>query len=149
MQVKDIMTKDVISVFENTEVKNIAEILTKERIHGVPVIDKDRKVIGIVTETNFFSRVDGDLYLSKFVKTVQENKLPDTGLLKNKNKISANTTAGEIMTKNCVTVSPELELEKLFEVFRKKGFHSIPVANGEGTLEGIITLADIIAFSAK
>lgn len=149
MQTKDIMTKDVISVFANTEVKNIAEILTKERIHGVPVIDKDRKVIGIVTETNFFARVDGDLYLSKFVKSVQEKKLPDMELLKNKPEINARTTAQEIMTKNCVTANPELELEELFEIFRKKGFHSIPVTNEDGTLEGIVTLADIIAFSAK
>lgn len=149
MQVKDIMTKDVISVFENTEVKNIAEILTKERIHGVPVIDKDRKVIGIVTETNFFARVDGDAYLSKFVKSVQEKKLPDMELLKNKPEINAKTTAREIMTENCVTASPELELAELFEIFRKRGFHSIPVANEEGTLEGIVTLADIIAYSAK
>ncbi|KKP84254.1 MAG: CBS domain containing protein, partial [Candidatus Moranbacteria bacterium GW2011_GWF1_35_5] len=89
MQVKDIMTKDVMFVFDHTTVNNVADILTKERIHGVPVVDKDRKVIGIVTETNFFAKVDGDLYLSKFVKTIKKNKLPDVKDLKNKNEIKA------------------------------------------------------------
>ncbi len=149
MQVKDIMIKDVISVFTHTEVKNVAEILTKEKIHGVPVVDSNRKVIGIVTETNFFAKVGGDLYLSKFVKTVQANKLPDITDLNSKNEISPKTTVADIMTEGCVSVSPEMELADLFEVFRKKGFHTIPVTNEEGILEGIVSLSDIIAISAK
>lgn len=149
MQVKDIMTKDVISVSLHTEVKNVAEILTTKKIHGVPVVDKDKKVIGIVTETNFFAKVDGDLYLSKFVKDVQENKLPDVSDIKEENKINTKTTVEEIMTKNCITVSPEMELEELFEVFRKKGFRTIPVADKDGVLKGVVTLSDIIAISIK
>ena len=149
MQVKDIMTKDVIFVFDHTTVNNVADILTKERIHGVPVVDKDRKVIGIVTETNFFAKVDGDLYLSKFVKTIKKNKLPDVRDLKNQNEIKVETTVGDIMTKNCVTVSPEMKVEELFEVFRKKGFHTIPVVDKNGILEGIVSLANIIAISVK
>lgn len=149
MQVKDIMTTDVISVFTHTEVKNVAEILIKEKIHGVPVVDKDRKVIGIVTETNFFAKVDGDLYLSKFVKDVQENKLPDVSDLNKNNEIKSETTVEDIMTKNCTTVRPEMELEELFEVFRKKGYRTIPVTDANGILEGIVTLSNIIAISAK
>lgn len=149
MQVKDIMTKDVISVSLDTEVKDVANLLTEKRIHGVPVIDADKKIIGIVTETNFFAKVDGDLYLSKFVKTIKRNKLPDIDDLNKKNEITSSTKVDSIMTKDCITVSPEMSIEELFEVFRKNGFHTIPVADENKILVGIITLADIIAMSAK
>lgn len=149
MQVQDIMAKDIIFVEPTTEVKDVANLLTEKKIHGVPVVDKDKKVIGIVTETNFFARVDGDLYLSKFVKTIKQNKLPDIGDLDEGNKINSKTTAENIMTKNCVTVDPEMGIEELFEVFRKNGFYTIPVTDKEGVLVGIVTLADIIAMSAK
>ncbi|MDX9913807.1 MAG: CBS domain-containing protein [Candidatus Moranbacteria bacterium] len=149
MQVQDIMAKDIISVEPTTEVKDVANLLTEKKIHGVPVVDKDKKVIGIVTETNFFARVNGDLYLSKFVKAIKRNKLPDIGDLDGENEITAKTTVENIMTKNCVTVEPEMNIEELFEVFRKNGFYTIPVADKEGVLVGVVTLADIIAMSAK
>jgi CBS-domain-containing membrane protein len=149
MQVKDIMTTDVVSVFVDTEVKDVARILTEKKIHGVPVVDKNKKIIGIVTETNFFANVDGDLYLSKFVKTIQKNKLPDVDDLENKSNINAKATVESIMTKNCVTVDPEMNIGDLFEVFRKRGFYTVPVADKEGVLIGVVTLADIIAMSAK
>ncbi|MFA6184473.1 MAG: CBS domain-containing protein [Parcubacteria group bacterium] len=149
MQVKDIMSKKVVSVFLDTEVKDVASLLVEKRIHGVPVVDKNNKVIGIITETNFFAKVDGDLYLSKFIKTVTKNKLPDVSDLNSQSQITPKTTVETIMTKKCITVEPEMEIEKLFEVFRKKGFHTIPVTDKEKNLLGIVTLADIINMSAN
>lgn len=149
MQVKDIMSTEVISVTLETEVKEVANILTEKKIHGVPVVDKNNKVIGIVTETNFFARVNGDLYLSKFVKNIKENKLPDVDDLNKKNEITPGTTVENIMTKKCVTVNPDLEIDELFEVFRKRGFYTIPVTDKDNSLVGVVTLADIIAMSAK
>jgi CBS-domain-containing membrane protein len=151
MQVKDIMTKDVIAVSLDTKVHKVAEILTQERIHGVPVIDQDKKVIGIVTETNFFTKVDGDLYLAKFVKVIKLKKLPDIDNLNNADriKISHNTKVSEIMTLNCITVTDEMDLDELFEIFRKKGYHTLPVINDKKVLVGIVTVADIIAMSSK
>lgn len=149
MQVKDIMAKNVMTVTVDTEVKKVVEILTEQRIHGVPVIDEDKKVIGIVTETNFFTRADSDKYMSKFVEAIKEKKLPDPKILKNENEISSQSKVESIMTKNCVTVRPEMDLSELFEVFRKKGYHTIPVADENGVLEGVVTVSDIIAISAK
>ena len=66
-----------------------------------------------------------------------------------KNEIKPETTVEDIMTKNCTTVLPEMEIEELFEVFRRKGFRTIPVTDANGILEGVVTLANIIAISAK
>lgn len=149
MQVKDVMTKEVIAVTIDTDIKDVANILTEKRIHGVPVIDNEKKVIGIVTETNFFSRLRGEEGLSDFVKNIKENKLPDVKHFNDKNEIESITKVENIMTKNCTTVSVEMDITELFEIFRKKGYHTIPVANKDGVLEGIVTIADIISISAK
>lgn len=50
MQAIDIMTPKVVSVGPDTEVRDIAQLLLQHRISAVPVVDGDRKVIGIVSE---------------------------------------------------------------------------------------------------
>ena len=149
MKVKEIMNKDVIAVSSDTSVKEVARILTENKIHGVPVIDEGKKIIGIVTETNFFAKVDGEFYLEKFVESVKGSKLPDVDDLNKESKITADTRAEEIMTKDCVFVDPDMEADDLFKVFRKYGFHTIPVAENGGILCGIVSIADLIAMSTN
>jgi len=149
MKVKDIMSKEVFTAQPDMNISEVAKILAENKIHGVPVVDADKKIVGIITETNFFAKVNGEPVLSQFVENVKENKLPDVGDLKVGDEINAETKVKEIMTKDCVTISPEMETEELFEVFRKRGFHTIPVADAEGILCGIVSVADLIAMSAK
>ena len=149
MKVKDIMCEKVISVRPDMNISEVAKLLVENKIHGVPVVDEDKKIVGIVTETNFFAKADDKWYLSQFINSVKENKLPDVGDLKEKDELGKETTVKDFMTEGCVTVDPEMEADELFEVFRKRGFHTIPVADAEGILCGIVSVADLIAMSAK
>jgi len=149
MKVKDIMNSKVLSVSADDKVSEVADMLIKNKIHGVPVVDENKKIIGIITETNFFAKVDGDFYLSQFVKNIQENKLPDVEGLTKESKITQETRVYDIMTKDCVFVDPEMETNELFEVFRKHGFHTIPVAKEDGILCGIVSIADIIKMTTE
>ena len=54
MLIKDIMTQDVITVSKETPLKEAAGLLAKFRVHGLPVVDGNKKVVGIVTESDFF-----------------------------------------------------------------------------------------------
>jgi len=56
MKINEIMTKDVICVKEDTPILEIAEIVSEKKIHGVPVVDENDKVVGIITETDFFTK---------------------------------------------------------------------------------------------
>lgn len=147
MKVKDIMNKEVVAVSADTAVSEVAGILVEKKIHGVPVVNEENKIIGIITETNFFAKVDGDFYLTQFVQNVKESKLPDPEDLSKENKITPETRVYDIMTKDCIYVDPEMETDELFEVFRKYGFHTIPVATEGGKLCGIVSIADIIKMS--
>ena len=147
MKVKDIMTNNVICVNLDTEISEIAKILTEKRIHGVPVV-KNEKVVGIITETDFFVGNKHSLYLPSFIEFIKDFKISQKAPLTNKLEFHSimKSKAEDIMTKRCVSVDPDMEIEDLLHVFKEEGFHTLPVIDKEGNLCGIVTLSDIISF---
>jgi len=53
MNVRDLMTTDVVVTHPETPLKDVARLLVEHRISGVPVVDTDRRVVGVVTEADF------------------------------------------------------------------------------------------------
>ncbi len=147
MKVADVMTKDVIAVSENDKIGDIAQLLTTKKIHSVPVVDDENRVIGIITETDFFTKGGDNLYIPSFIDLMRKNKLFKVASLKRKMQLKKimKASAKDIMSKGCITISPEADLNELLEILKKKGLHSVPVVNEYGILKGIITLADIIS----
>ena len=75
MLAKEIMTTKVISVSEETPITQIAEIVSKNRIHGVPVVDQENKVVGIITETDFFTKEQSNLrYIPQLIDFFKSGK---------------------------------------------------------------------------
>ena len=62
MLIKDIMTQDVITVSKETPLKEAAGLLAKFRVHGLPVVDGNKKVVGIVTESDFFTKDASNIF---------------------------------------------------------------------------------------
>jgi CBS domain-containing protein len=75
MFAKDVMTRDIISVRPSTTVKNLAMILIKNQISGAPVIDKDGKILGIVSEADIVAKKgkDANSIMSKKVVSVRQD----------------------------------------------------------------------------
>ena len=61
MKVKDVMTADVLTVRETTPFRDIIDLLVEHRISGVPVIDADGRLRGLVTEADLMSKEAFDL----------------------------------------------------------------------------------------
>ncbi|HET8556558.1 MAG TPA: CBS domain-containing protein, partial [Gaiellaceae bacterium] len=59
MNVKDVMTSDVVTVRPDTSLKDVATILTERRISGVPVVDEGGKVVGVVSEGDILFKERG------------------------------------------------------------------------------------------
>lgn len=142
MKVRDAMTKDVITVTPDTPVKEIAEILLKEKIGGVPVVDGDR-LVGIVTEEDLIMKnvklrfptyiqlLDAVIYLESLKKYEEELRKAVGALAK------------DVMTENPYTISPDAELEDAATLMVEKGISRLPVVENE-KLVGIITRRDIL-----
>jgi CBS domain-containing protein len=165
LKVKDIMTKELITVSPDTEIVQATKLLLGNRINGIPVTDETGKLVGILCQSDliaqqkklpipsFFTFLDGQSDL-----IAQQKKLPIPsfftfldGLIaltsmkqieKQVQKIAAITVA-QAMTPNPVTVQPETDIEKVAALMVDKNFHTIPVVD-EGELVGIVGKEDIL-----
>ena len=143
LKVKDIMTKEMITVSPETEIVHATRLLLENRINGVPVTNETGKLVGILCQSDliaqqkklpvpsFFSFLDGLITLTSmkhFEKEVQ--------------KIAAITVA-QAMTPNPVTVRPDTDIEAVAALMVDNNFHTIPVVD-EGGLVGIVGKEDIL-----
>ena len=73
MKIKKLMTKKVIFVNSNTSIGDAAELMEKHRIHGLPVVD-DKKLVGIITETDFFVRDSANFHIPSYIDFIKNSK---------------------------------------------------------------------------
>ena len=143
MQAKDIMTTDVVTVAPEATVEEVAKIITDRGISGVPVVDANGEVVGIVTEGDIIARskklhipthfqlLGGVIYLESTKK-----------LEKDLQKMVA-FQVKDLMTTEVFTVSPEASVEEIATVMTEERVNRIPVVD-RGKLVGIISRADIV-----
>lgn len=143
LKAKDIMTKDVMTVKADTPIQEMARILTERKISGVPVVDDDGSLVGIVTENDLINQ-NKRLHIptvmrlfDAFVLLESPSKI-ETEI----KKISA-TKVSEIYTRKVITVSPETDVEEIATIMSEKKVHLIPVVEDKKIL-GIIGKTDII-----
>lgn len=144
-KVSDIMSEQVVFVTPETKITEVAEILFKNRYHGLPVLDRG-KIVGIITETDFFTKDMANLHLPSYISFLQENRIVE-GLPKEiESSVRAllNTQAKDIMTPNCVSILKDMDLHALLEFFKVTKFYTLPVIDETESLVGIVTQSDII-----
>jgi len=146
MQIQDIMTKKVISVSPEMKMCEVAEILTSNRIHGVPVVE-NQKIVGIVTETDFFTKESSlDFHLPSYIKFIENSKLAEKLPEDKESELEKlmSATARDIMTSDCVIFKTTDSIEDLFDFFKKTNHHTVPVIDEREFLVGVVTLSDLI-----
>ncbi len=146
MYVKDIMTKEVFTINENDTVEKCANILSKEDLSGLPVVNDDGRVIGIVTEGDLIkraSRIEGPPVL-EVLGGIFYLETPNKFMERLK-KLTG-STVGEIMTKDLITVGPDKEIEKAATLLVREKIKRLPVVDKAGNLVGIISRKDIMHY---
>lgn len=145
MKVGDIMTKNVLTVESSDPIDHVVGVMIESKVHGVPVVE-GKKLVGMVTETDFFSKDSAKFNLADYMRLVGKNKAGVRATKEEKERIQKliTITVGDIMSTDRKTVFAEDQIEKLLEIFRETGFSRIPVVDFEGNLVGIITRSDII-----
>lgn len=147
-RVGNIMTTDVVKVNPETSVNQIARLMSDRQISGLPVVDDNGQVLGVITELDmivrntrfkipaFFTILDAIIYLERpsQVRKRLEHML--------------GTTAREIMSSPAFTVSPEATLEELAELMVERRMNPIPVVKAN-RLVGIVSRSDIIRLMAQ
>lgn len=146
--IKDIMTKEVVTAFKETPVLEASEKITSNRFNGLPVIDTDRKVIGIITEHNILTK-GAAIYMPKFMEMFSKshnvnNQPPPIDLP----AIFA-LTVKDVMNHVPIIANEDESIEELIKIFSEHhSVNPIPIVNREGTLVGIVSRFDIVKYYA-
>ena len=145
MTVEEIMTADVVAVEEEMPISQVAEIVAQKRIHGVPVVNKDRKVTGVITETDFFKKDSSNmLYIPQLIESIKSGHVKKLDGDEQSLEAVVQGTAKDIMSKSCITIRPETPIEDFIVLVKSSGFSMFPVTNEDDTLLGIVTVFDMI-----
>ncbi len=139
----DVMTKEVITVQEETTIRELAELFARHRISCCPVVDGNGNLIGIVTETDLIEQ-DKNLHIPTVISLFDwviylES---DRKFEKELKKMTAQTV-GDIYARSVKTVAPSAPVSDLADIMSSGKVHAIPVVEGKKVV-GIVARIDLI-----
>jgi len=143
LKVKDIMTREIITVSPETEIVNVAKILLEKGINGLPVIDATGRLVGVLCQSDLVAQQKSIPIPSVF--TLMESFIPLTSIKridKEVEKIAA-LTVEQAMTPNPVTVGPETDIAEVAKLMVDKKYHTLPVMEGDKVV-GIVGKEDVL-----
>lgn len=150
MRVGEIMMTKVISVQADTTITKVAELLFEHDLTGVPVVNQEDKVIGMITEHDLVtsaSRIHLPTYLNLLDRLkVEESAGEDVN--ETIEKIQA-ITAEDIMTEPVTSVTEQAQVEDVARIFFSEHVNPIPVVGEQKKLVGIVSQADIVKLFVK
>ncbi len=147
MLIKDIMTKNVITVNPDMDIHKLAELFVNKNISGAPVMDKNGKFLGVVREEGVIFQ-DKKVHLPTFVSLSVSFLALDANRYNEEIKKIAANKASDIMEKDVTTVSMDASIEDVATLMLEKEAYYLPVLD-KGKLVGVVTKKDIVRAIAK
>jgi CBS domain-containing protein len=140
MRARDVMTRNVISVAANETVVNAARIMLQNRISGLPVVDADGDLVGIVTEGDFLRR--GELGTERRRPKWLEF-LPGPGRMAEEYVHASGRKVEDVMTSEPATVAEDDALGTVVQLMKCRRIKRLPVLR-DGRIVGIVSRANLM-----
>lgn len=143
LQVKEIMTKEVVTVTPETTVLALAQIFADKHISSLPVVDADGNLVGIVTETDLVEQ-DKSLHIPTVISIfdwviyLESDKKFEKELKK-----MTGRTVGDIYSPQVVTVTQDTAVSTVADIMSSRRINALPVTDGT-KLVGIVARIDLI-----
>jgi len=116
--VSQIMEKNVVFIPSDASLKEAISVMVSNKAGGIPIVDKEKKVVGIITERDILAHIS-ELISSQVVK--------------------------DVMTTEVTTISTSKSIDELTQMMVNKGFRRVPVVEN-GVLVGIVTATDVLRY---
>lgn len=148
LEARDIMTREVLTVTPETSIDELAKILANRNIGGVPVVDADGVLVGIVTQSDLVERVR-ELELPPAINILDLHiflQIPSHQMQRLEKMLG--TTVGDVMTPKPVTVNLDTPVPRIAALMAKQKVHTLPVMD-RGKLVGIIGKMDLVRAVAR
>jgi CBS domain-containing protein len=148
LKVREIMTTTVVTAKPDTTVGELADILAKNKISGVPVVDDQDRVLGMVSEADIILQ-DADLHFPYYVQFLEMViYLQSVHKFEERVRKSIGSKVSEIMTTEVVWASPEESVREVATLMADRNVNRLPVVD-DGRLVGIVTRGDIVRAIAQ
>jgi sulfide:quinone oxidoreductase len=137
VKVGEIMQREVITVRQGSALSAAAKLMTEQHISGLPVIDVEDKVIGILTEADFLSALDvhGGSAIQDLFETI---------IRRRRSRKQMGTIVDDIMTRDPVCIGAEDTLQQALELMNRNRVKRLVITDDEDRVQGVISRADLI-----
>lgn len=140
MHVRDVMTKDVVSIRQGTALPAAAELMVAKKVSGLPVLDAEDRLVGILTSADFMSAMNLD-------GGVVANAL-ETVVRKRRSHKRMGTIVDDIMTPKPITIRAEDTLEHAIQRMDRNKIKRLVVTDPEHRIRGIVSRSDVVKLFA-
>ncbi len=135
-RVQDVMSFPVHVLTADTYFKDIAAQLQRHRVSALPVVDADRRLIGIVSEADLILKEEQEL-------TEKPAVFESRGHRHQRNK-ALGLTARQVMTSPVVSVGPDTSIARAARLMRERRIKRLPVVDQDGFILGIVSRSDLL-----
>ncbi len=146
-RVADIMQSNPVTVSPDDDVETVIRLLREHELPGVPVVNGDGRLAGIVTESDLVLREDdADLrlphYFELFGGVVFVEPLQH---LEDKLRKAFATKVRDMMSADPETITPDASVHEAARLISRSGHNRLPVVDDDGRLVGVVTRVDVLA----
>jgi CBS domain-containing protein len=144
--VRDVMTADPVTVSPGASVEDVVRLMREHEMSGLPVVDEDGRLIGIVTESDLVIPDDeGDLHIPHYIELFGGMVFMPESVKRFEERFhkAAAATARDMMTADPVTVEADDPARKAARMIVDSGHNQLPVTDG-GRLVGLVTRVDVL-----
>ncbi len=148
MTARDIMHTEVVTIGPDATVRELAGLLAAHEISGVPVVDDEGALVGVVTEGDVILQ-DAELHFPHYLQFLDSIiYLESVRKFEERFRKTFGNKVADVMSAEVVTVTPEATIHEVTTLMADNEVNRLPVLEGD-RLVGIITRGDVVRAIAK
>jgi CBS domain-containing membrane protein len=142
LPVRDVMTPNVFTIEPNADIHEISKLLSEKDISGMPVVDNDGRVIGVVTEADVLAMtgMERGHTIRDLIRHLLREPVPGP---------REGGRASDFMSTPAVTIRPDADIREAATILNEKRIKRLPVVDEGGKLVGVISRADIVRTAGR
>lgn len=140
MKAGDVMTRDLATIRPDAPIVDALRTMIARRISGLPVVDEEGMLVGILTEGDFLRRAELD---TERKRPLWLTYLLSPGRLAGEYTAAHGRTVGQVMTPDVATVGEDTPLAEVVELMERRHIKRVPVTR-TGRLVGLVSRADLL-----
>lgn len=134
----ELMTKSVLFIKQTMSLVQASSILAENQVSGAPVVDDEKKIVGIVSEKDFLAEM-GFGSNPSFMQIATHCLHDKSCMIKNLH----NRTVADIMTKPAIVGTPKTTVGEISTIFTQQKINRLPIIDQDGLVVGIVTRTDL------